>query len=404
MVNRTNYLWVKDFMCYLGEILGLSEKSVSRYWFHLRHLLVWADETLFPDASRIRPVFQAYVMDLPGKSGRARLADERQSRIVETAKRFFEWAKIHSPDDFRKITPAWIDTLRLRKTGDNKSEHEFVTLDEIQQLVNLQIPSNNLALQRDRAAAGMLFLSGMRASAFSSAPIKAFDLEKGCVYQWPKELGVDTKNGKKATTYLLPIPELGKVVEEWDRYVRSALPLTSLWYAPIKNEWGEHELSMDEPGKNRNLALNKRLRLLFQAAGLEYKSAHKFRHGHAVYGLQHAQTMADYKAVSMNLMHEDIRTTDGIYACLVKMRLRPGLPGCNPPRVSGPAISLKSIFEIYPMMNWPLQCKLLLSDLQYDKSEPPVIGGTGSTMCICDIDICDPRVVLHHVQAGVTQK
>lgn len=47
---------------------------------------------------------------------------------------------------------------------------------------------------------------------------------------------------------------------------------------------------------------------------LPYKSAHKFRHGHAVYGLQHAQTMADYKAVSMNLMHEDIKITDEIYA------------------------------------------------------------------------------------------
>jgi len=49
-------------------------------------------------------------------------------------------------------------------------------------------------------------------------------------------------------------------------------------------------------------------------AGLPYKSAHKFRHGHAVYGLQHAQTMADYKAVSMNLMHGDIKITDEIYA------------------------------------------------------------------------------------------
>ena len=47
---------------------------------------------------------------------------------------------------------------------------------------------------------------------------------------------------------------------------------------------------------------------------LTYKSAHKFHHGHAVYGLQHAQTMADCKAVSMKLMHEDIKITDEIYA------------------------------------------------------------------------------------------
>ena len=75
-------------------------------------------------------------------------------------------------------------------------------------------------------------------------------------------------------------------------------------------------MSQEPPGKNRNQALNKRLRVLYKAAGLPYKSAHKFRHGHAVYGLTHAKTMADYKAVSMNLMHEDIKITDQIYAPL----------------------------------------------------------------------------------------
>jgi hypothetical protein len=58
------------------------------------------------------------------------------------------------------------------------------------------------------------------------------------------------------------------------------------------------------------------MRKLFEFANLPYKSPHKFRHGHAIYALQHAKTMADYKAVSMNLMHEDIRVTDGIYAPL----------------------------------------------------------------------------------------
>jgi hypothetical protein len=48
--------------------------------------------------------------------------------------------------------------------------------------------------------------------------------------------------------------------------------------------------------------------------GLEYQSPHKFRHRNAVYGLQHARTMADYKAVSMNLMHSNIKVTDQIYA------------------------------------------------------------------------------------------
>jgi integrase len=130
----------------------------------------------------------------------------------------------------------------------------------------------------------------MRASAFVTLPIEAVDIERRAIRQWP-ELGVLTKNGKRATTYLLPVPELLSVVEAWDKYVRAQLPLSGRWYAPIQSRRGEHKLSSDAPGLRRNHALGKRLRLLYQAADLPYKSPHKFRHGHAVYGLQHAESM-----------------------------------------------------------------------------------------------------------------
>jgi site-specific recombinase XerD len=45
-------------------------------------------------------------------------------------------------------------------------------------------------------------------------------------------------------------------------------------------------------------------------------SPHKFRHGHAVYGLKLAKEVGDLKAVSMNLMHSSIGITDSIYAVL----------------------------------------------------------------------------------------
>jgi integrase len=98
---------------------------------------------------------------------------------------------------------------------------------------------------------------------------------------------VKTKNGKRATTYLLPIPEPQVVVEEWDAFLRSRLPEAARWYPPVVSRWGEQSLEADlQPGKNRPQALDKRLKVLFLAAGLEFMSAHKFRHGHAVYGLQ----------------------------------------------------------------------------------------------------------------------
>jgi integrase len=82
--------------------------------------------------------------------------------------------------------------------------------------------------------------------------------------------------------------------------------------------------------------LDKRLRKLFDQAGLPYKSAHKFRHGHAVYGLLKAQNMADYKAVSMNLMHHDLKITDSIYAPILSEEVKERIAGLTPAQLSIP--------------------------------------------------------------------
>ncbi len=53
-----------------------------------------------------------------------------------------------------------------------------------------------------------------------------------------------------------------------------------------------------------------------EIAGVPYKSPHKLRHGHAVYGVKHARSIAELKAVSQNLMHSSIEITDGVYGNL----------------------------------------------------------------------------------------
>jgi len=123
-----------------------------------------------------------------------------------------------------------------------------------------------------------------------------------------------------------------------------------MWYTPIISQWGEQTLSPDTPGENRNLAVSKRMRKLFDYAGLPYKSPHKFRHGHAVYALQHAKTMADYKAVSMNLMHEDIRVTDGIYAPLAGNDIQQRIAGLTNQAATAPQAndSLTSLIQNLP--------------------------------------------------------
>jgi len=344
MVNRDNYHLTKDYLKYLDGVLQLGRASVGRYRFYLRHLLIWADEAPLYKITHIHPTFSSYLASVHLDDVTAPLAPATLKKIIQTTKRFLAWAKEQHPREFRTLPAGWLGALRPPKSVPPAGEHVLVTLAEIRQLAALHIPDNDLALRRDQAAAILLYLSGMRAGALGTLSIQCVDVANRTIKQWPA-LGVHTKNSKSATTYLLDIPDLLVVVERWDSFVRAHLPLSAMWYTPVTIHWGEQQLSTNLPGSNRNVAIIKRIKKLYEAAGLPYKSPHKFRHGHAVYALQHAHAMADYKAVSMNLMHADIRVTDGIYAPLlgdeVKQRIA-GLTGSTvtPPSAHGDLAAL----------------------------------------------------------------
>lgn len=50
---------------------------------------------------------------------------------------------------------------------------------------------------------------------------------------------------------------------------------------------------------------------------MPYLSSHKLRHGHTVYALKRAQNMGQLKAISQNIMHESVITTDQIDGRLI---------------------------------------------------------------------------------------
>ena len=61
------------------------------------------------------------------------------------------------------------------------------------------------------------------------------------------------------------------------------------------------------------------------------------RHGHALYGMQHARTVEDLKALSMNLMHSDIRTTDQVYGSLSAENVRTAIANLGQSAPAAPA-------------------------------------------------------------------
>jgi hypothetical protein len=112
MINRRNYQLTRNHLAYVRDVYQVSESSLYRYWFHLRHVLLWAGNVFLGNCTGIRPTFLAYVASLPGSREAPSLPPVSQKKIMEVARRFFSWAKAAHPKDFNELPISWIETLR----------------------------------------------------------------------------------------------------------------------------------------------------------------------------------------------------------------------------------------------------------------------------------------------------
>lgn len=330
MINRNNWKHVMVYLEYRREVDQISKSSLrlQETWF--RHLLEWADSHSFERVQKIRPTFPEYMLTARIKTEGGRLSPIYVKHVVRSARSFFWWLAKHQ-EGFSFITQGWLDTLKPPRMTIEPPEHEFVTIEEVRAIASA--PACSIVERRIRAAAVFWFLSGIRIGAFVTLPLSAVDVKHRSVKQWPR-LGVKTKFSKHATTGLLDIPDLLKVVKQWDEEVREVLPSNGFWFAPVSPETGEFDKNISSVGVHRKIRARKDLAAYLKVSGLPYHSPHKFRHGHAVYSLKLAQDVHDLKAISQNLMHANLSVTDGVYGILSDMDVikRIGSLGKKPPK------------------------------------------------------------------------
>jgi len=325
MINRGNWLLVKKYLQYRIAYDQVSDKTLRLEKTWLKYLLVWAHENPFDKVSKIIPVFPEYVNNLVSNKGKS-FSKEYHRKVISSAKRFLIWLTVHKKGYRHKITPIYLETLKSIKGFDRNQVHEFVTLNEIMNIASA--PVFTLRDQRIKASAVFWFLSGIRIKAFTTLPIKAIDLENLSVKQWPN-LGVETKNKKSATTYLLSIEPLLKVVKEWDQFIRKHLPDSLFWFAHISPDTGFLDSKNNYIGKHRDQRARKDIKEWLYKVELPYHSPHKFRHGFAVYSLNKARDMGDFKAISQNMMHANLSITDGIYGMFSEEEVKNRITGLN---------------------------------------------------------------------------
>jgi len=312
MINRGNWKSVKAYLVFREEVDQVSFKTIRADEGRLKHLLLWADEVPFQKAPSIRPPLSQHLKDarLDGKD--RPLSKAYMTKIVRVGIRFLKWLRSNRRG-YKAITPTWLATLKPPRTSASQPKFRAVSFEEICNMA--QATAKLLWEMRIRAAAVFMFLSGIRVGALVSLPLAAVDLDSRSVKQWPSK-GVRTKFRKHATTYLLDIPELNGVINEWDQLVRSKVPENGYWFAPFNTLKGGFDIEVARIGQYRHVRVHKDMKRWLENVGLPYRSPHQFRHGHAVYALTQAQDIADLKAVSLNLMHSNLSITDGVYGVI----------------------------------------------------------------------------------------
>jgi site-specific recombinase XerD len=344
MINRDNWLDTKAYLHYLQTVLQRDEQTIKRRREQLRHLLEWADSEPFGRARGIDPTFPVFLLTsrFDGKDGSQ--SPESLKSTCGVVRKFFTWARREWPRKYAKLNASWVDTIRPARSKGMQTRaksHEFYTLDEMRLIAGVE-PST-LLIERERAACAFLYLSGARLSAFVTLPISCVRLDEMAVDQFA-EMGVHTKNHKSRTTYLLPIPELMAIVQEWDDKVRSQLPESAMWYSTILQD-GETLVPLYDQKDSRGDQVNDGIAQICSLAGVKYKSAHKFRHGHTVYVRSIAKTMDELMAASKNLMHESVATTERVYAQLTDTEVKNSIAKMKP-KISSQEVDLDGLSEL----------------------------------------------------------
>lgn len=315
MIHRQNWLDMNAYLYHVEIHVGRHPSSIRKYRTQLRHLLDWADEIPLPQARQIDPALPTYLIKARVDGKAHPLTYTTIYKTLVTVRAFFQFARSEWPQRYRRISESWISLLRpsrLSTPVPTLNDHRFYTLDDIRALT--VVSTETLHEERARVAVAMLYLGGMRPDAFASLPVASVDLQQNRILQFP-QLGVHTKNNKAAVTFLLPIPELRTIVEAWDQRVRQ-LGTDALWYATLNND-GTQLTRTTRAIVGRSSVVGHDIRMLCKKAGIEYLSPHKLRHGHIVYARNLARNLEDFKAISQNVMHSSMLTTDQVYSGLM---------------------------------------------------------------------------------------
>jgi integrase/recombinase XerD len=240
--------------------------------------------------------------------------------VIQAVKDFLVW--LAGKDGYRlRIQTNDIAFLNLTTKQEMQAtarqSKPYATLEQYKATL-CAMPAETEIERRDRALMALLLLTGMRDAAVVSLKIKHITIERGHVFQDPRE--VKTKFSKTINTYFFPVgEEVRVIIEEWVRYLRE-----DRLFGPDDPLFPKTAVAVGEEGTFAAQGLSKEhwsnaapVRQIFKTAfarvNLPYVRPHSVRDTLTQLAYQLQLTPEGLKAWSQNMGHERVLTTLGSY-------------------------------------------------------------------------------------------
>ena len=245
------------------------------------------------------------------------------SNKITSIKRFFLWCKEIKKYQIRlsindiEYLNQLLSTKRLIKSLRNIKEAP--SLQYVIELLKSIKAEGEIAL-RDRAIIAFLLCSGLRVETIISITFKVFDVEKYTVDCDPRK-GVNIKFDKAYINKLLKFDQyLFDVINEYLIYLKDhgkMYPDIPIFPSTITELSGDihcfHPNGISDIRWKTTSPINKILTKRAQEAQLRSYTAHAYRRAHARIAHGKCNTAKELMAVSRNMGHESISTTEMYY-------------------------------------------------------------------------------------------
>jgi site-specific recombinase XerD len=303
------------YLDYLRRGKNFSPKTILKYENALQLCGIVSNNSSYKNFSE---QFVIHIKDVLVTEVNQHLRSPRNAiQILSCVYNFFTWLQFQ-PGYRSRVKSHLIEILKPGRTLNLQAKQskrvEFEPLSKIKEIMNNIVIHSDIDL-RNRILNPSIVLSGIRIEAFSTLPVCCFDPNRFMFDQDPTK-GVCTRFGKHIFTHLLKFDDqmekyimeyydmlINKGFKSMDPFIPAAEPkrLDGLGFTPAT------DLS------NKFLSAP-RLRKIMQDVSLEYGNVkinpHSLRHLHTSLGRNLAQNPEEYKAISMNIGHEKITTTD----------------------------------------------------------------------------------------------